>query len=645
MNRLPARAGTWVALAVCAALLLWVVDGIAGMESRPGYMGHYYGYLVEGFLHGHTYLPVAPAPELAQLKDPYNPDQSAPYRLSDASLYHGKYYLYYGPTPAVVLMLPWRVLTGQEMPEREAAVVFAVLALAGLGALLLDVRARHFPRVSGWAAGTIVFVAMHGAWLPVLLRRPGFWELPHVAALACLWWTLYFLWRCSLGGGVGWAMGIGAGLALLVGCRPTYIFTAAALPLVALVPLGFGAGDRGSLAWRMPWKTAVAILVPLAAGGCALLLYNLLRFGRAGEFGQSYQLLNTAELHWPHFQPTVFFPFNVWIYLGSLPELSPYFPFFKTVLPGALPPGYVMSEEMHGALFAMPVHLAGWVAVAWAWRRRRSSDARALVVTIAGAAAVNLLSTCVLFSWAGASTRYLTELFGGWTVLTSIGLMAAFDPAASPAGGKGLLRLRIVLAVAAIWTVGYVWLASFEHGGLFRRTNPVAYGRMARVLDYPSLWEARREGVVFGPVELDVSLAPFTAQDSAVLMATGRLAMMNSLVLDRIDKDHVRLRLMENDTVLAEIRSIAVSGSHLDVRVEAPWLYPPSEHPFWDRYNDPIEKHDREARFAVTCSGQTGSGYSEYGFDATRLEPAVSGLGGGATAWVESMRRLSKAKS
>jgi hypothetical protein len=644
MNRVRGRAGIWLALGISAALLSWVADGIAAMESRPGYAGHYYEYLVDGFLQGHTYLSIDPAPGLARLRDPYDPQQNAPYRLSDASLYHGKYYLYYGPTPAVVLMLPWRVLTGRHLPERWAAAVFATLALAGLALLLWEMRARYFPQLSGWALGAILLVAMHASWLPVTLRRPGFWELPHAAALACLWWTLYFLWRCRSGGGrAGWALAVGAALVLLIGSRPTFIFAAGVVAVLAAFSRA-AAGPTGT-GRRLNWRTVLAVAVPLGLGGGALILYNVLRFGRPGEFGQSYQLLNVNELHLPHFQPS-FFAFNLWIYLGSLPEFSPYFPFVKTVLPGGLPPGYVMSEEMHGAFFALPVQFAGWIALVWAWRRRRKPEFGPLQVTLMAGVATSLCAAVVLFSWAGAASRYLTELTGGWTLATAIGLMVLFTPPDSSegasSGGSSRPILRAFAILAAVWTVGYVWLASFEHGGLFRYTNPVAYGRMARALDYPSLWAARSEGVVFGPAELTVALGPYRGPETTVLLSSGRLGMMNRLVLRRMDPDHVGLSLQENETVVAEASRMEAKGGTLRVRIEAPWLYPPAQHPYWDRYADPLERTDRQTRFSVGASNQGAVAYSDFSFDATAFEPSIPSPDQGAEQ-VQSIRRLSKA--
>jgi hypothetical protein len=629
------RAIAAAAIAVCVALLLWVVSGVSQMESRPGYAGHYYESLVDGFLHGHTYLDVAPSPELARLKDPFDPAQNAGYRLADATYYQGRYYLYYGPTPAVTLMLPWRVLTGRHMPERVASVVFATLALAGLGLLLLEIRARHFPGFPGWGLALLLLLALHAVWLPVLLRRPGFWELPHVSALASLWWALFFLWRCrSEPTRAVWPVALGIALVLLIGSRPTFFFAAGALSLAALVPTNAANGEPRR------FRVGLALLaVPLAVGGAALALYNVLRFGRVMEFGQSYQLLNTPELRVAHFSAS-HLGFNAWVYIAALPELSPYFPFFKTVTPAALPPGYIMTEEMHGIFFALPVHFVGIFALLWLWIRGRDAGVRPLGVVLGAGVAASVLSACVLFCWFGSSTRYITELTGGWTLATLVGLMALFGGPLDSWRGKAL---RAAALAASIWTVGYVWLASFEHGGMFRATNPRAYASLARTLDWPSAWVARSRGVVFGPVEVTIALGPYQGPETCTLLSSGRRDMMNRLVLRRSDAAHVTLCLKENETPVVSLGDIPAGSGTLTVRVEAPWLYPPPEHPFWDRYSNPLEAADRKTRFSLRVGEASSVGYPCYCFDATGLDPVVKQQAYGSSAWVMAVKRLSAA--
>jgi hypothetical protein len=630
------RASIWLSFAVSAVLIFWVADGIADMERQPGYAGHYYEYLTEGFVHGHTFMAIAPAKELAALKDPYDPAQNRPYRLADASYYRGRYYLYFGPTPAVVLMLPWRVITGSEMPERLAAAVFAVAALAGLGLLLLEIRARHFPALSGWGLAAIVFLAMHAAWLPVTLRRAGFWELPHAAALACLWWTFYFLWRLQARpGSVAWAAAVGVGLVLLLGSRPTFLFAATFLVLLALV----GTREEGEASRAGLRSRLLALGLPLAAGGTALLAYNLERFGRPFEFGQSYQLLNSAgELHHSWFRLD-YVRFNFWVYFLSVPQISPYFPFVKAVWPASLPPGYIMPEEMQGGLLAMPVHLAGVFAVAWIWRRRAAPGMRPLALTVAAGVATSLFATGILLCWEGATSRYLTEISGGWTLASCVGLMAVLEPKSGRTAAAGRLARSLAMA-SMVWTVCFVWMASFEHGGLFRQTNPRAYAALARALDYPSQEWARARGQRFGPLEVTVQLTPYCRPETVPLLSTGRLNAKSQLILSRLDATHVRLSLLENETSLVTLQLVPDRVSELKIKVEAPWLYPPVEHPYWDAVADPAERTDREERFGLTVGPSSSVGFATGAYDATDFDPSVPS-NGSSSVRIEGFRRLS----
>ena len=40
------------------------------------------------------------------------------------ALFNGRYYLYFGAAPAVALFLPWRIVTGHDLPENFALFLF-----------------------------------------------------------------------------------------------------------------------------------------------------------------------------------------------------------------------------------------------------------------------------------------------------------------------------------------------------------------------------------------------------------------------------------------------------------------------------------------------------------------------------------------
>jgi hypothetical protein len=620
--RARGSAPMWAAFAVCAGLLFWIANGAATLANDPGEAWHHYEYLVDGFLGGHASLSVKPAPQLLALPDPYSPDQNGPWRLWDASLYNGKFYLYFGPTP-VFLMLPWRVLTGQHLPERLAVAAFAAVGLAALALLISGIRRSHFPLLSPLAAAGILFTATCASWLPVTLRRPEVWELPLVAGCACLWWALYFLWRClDSENGARWAVGLGAAVALLLGSRPTGLFAGAAVIALLFERI------------RPPGRRLMIASAIAAAGGVALLAYNVARFGHPLEFGQSYQLWGADERGVRHFSLS-YAPYNAWLYLFSVPDLSPYFPFVLAVPPGGEPSGYVGIDEMHGALLALPVQLASLAAVAWAWRSRRDPACLALRRTIWAACLSSVFAACILFCYAGAASRYITELFAGGTVAAAIGLMALFG---TNPGGSVRNVLRLLALCACAWTAGYVALASAEHRILFRKTQPTAYAAAAHLLDYPSLWAARSRGATFGPRELTVRLAPWKSPDSSVLLMSGRPGMMNQLMLERPAPDVARLVLTENFLSGIAATPVFHSGDVLKIRVEAPWLYPPPQHPWWDGIPDTVLRGDLKTRFSLSGGGATGSAHTAAFFDPTRFAPWVvtRADSGGASAWVES---------
>jgi hypothetical protein len=624
------RLALCLSFGACAAAAFWTAEGVAPWGGDLRNVWHHYEYLAEGFVHGHTYLSVEPAPELLKLRDPYDPAANKPYRVWDASLYQGKYYLYYGPAPAAVLMLPWRVLTGRALPQRLAVAAFAAIGLAGLFLLLWEVRKRHFPRLSAAALAGIAVVSFHASWLPVILRRPGFWEMPIVSAVACLWWAVYFLWKFhDSGGRARWALAGGVALALLMGCRVTFVFAAAVITFLFLVPLG-GPGSRGT----RKWGAALVPAVVACAGGIGLLLYNYARFGRWLEFGQSYQLWGEGYRGLHFFSPANTL-FNAQVYIFSLPEAGPYFPFLHSFWTDDRPAGYMGFEEIYGVIFMMPVHLAGFVACGWAWRNRANLGTRAAGVALASSVCASVFAALILFSWGGACSRYLTELLGGWTVATSVGLMSVFgrEPGARP--GRAL---RVLAAAAAAWSVACVWLASADFRGFMANTNPRTYAAVAHALDYPSQWWAKAKGIRFGPVGLVIRIPPGPAGARTSLMANGRPQNANRLILERVDAGHVRLVVAENELRVLETPPLAVTDGRLAVRLDVPWLYPPPAHPCWDGMG-PAVARERQTLFRIEWDLGGVFAHSTHSADPVAFEPAVAGpsLAEPGSPYVESL--------
>jgi hypothetical protein len=329
--------------------------GIA--QSHPG-PENYYDLLASGFLSGHLYLPVEPPPRLLALRDPFGADTTG-IRLQDASLYHGKYYLYYGPTPAITLFLPWRIVTGHGMPHS-----FAVLLYTWIGFLfsylflflLLDSAKIRVPQ---WIQVVLTLSLGVGNLAPVLLRRPG--AIYEVAIAAGFCWFLAGLYLFArwliLGDNRRWII-LAAGLCfgLAAGCRSHYGLTAAIILVVSGL---YFVLRRESVASEFSYFAGAILFC-----GLALAAYNYARFDSPFEFGTTYQLTGSiiarVMLHGRHVVPTLYF------YLFSRPLLMDQFPFLQLMRPLPAPFGHPewmpwinLGEEFAGILTVIPMCVAG----------------------------------------------------------------------------------------------------------------------------------------------------------------------------------------------------------------------------------------------------------------------------------------------
>ena len=224
------------------------------------------------------------------------------------------------------------------------------------------------------------------------------------------------------------------------------------------------------------------------------------------------------------------------------------------------------------------------------------------------------------FCFAGACSRYITELVGGWTVATSVGLLCLLGRT----DGKGA-RLRRILAVGAgAWTIAGVWLASAEFRGFMRQTEPRAYAAVARVLDTPSWWWIRSRGIEFGPLNLEIQVPP-DASGETVLVASGRPQMVDQLLVTPVDANHARLILAENERVTILTSPLEIKGGGFTF-ASRPRGYPPPEHPYWDSI-PAASKAELQTLASITAGTQVFPGRMAHAFDAVSFSPVVLGQG------------------
>ena len=112
-----------LALLVGAYYLLCARAMSYRFEWRDDLYG-YYNYLGRAFAHGHLYIEIEPSPGLLALPDPYDANVDRSITMRDMAFFRGRYYLYHGAVPAVLLFAPWWLITGHDAPEPLALALF-----------------------------------------------------------------------------------------------------------------------------------------------------------------------------------------------------------------------------------------------------------------------------------------------------------------------------------------------------------------------------------------------------------------------------------------------------------------------------------------------------------------------------------------
>lgn len=436
-------------IALIAIICIYYFSTMVPLRMLP--QNSYYNLMADAFHEGSLSLLVKPRKELLELTNPYDPTLNGPYRLHDATLYNGKYYLYFGPVPALVLFLPVELVSGVKVPQHIAVTLFLcvgfIASVVALKLLLQTIR----PPLPPWMfpAGILTLGLCNLA--PCILLRPDVYEV----AISCAYWlgmtSLAFLLSGILSPGAPMrkfaAASLCAGLA--VGARPTYIVYSLVL-LLALIIWLFNQKKRSGL--ESTFRAAMCLLAPFGVCILGILFYNYSRFGKPMEFGTHYVLDAYKAESRPFFSTQNFFP---WLkeFLISSYVLDGTFPFVH------LPRGPHFGEPIIGSLIANPLELIllPWLAIsAFAHRRTVGTHFAKPVLLPAAWGWLMLLLTVIL---AHGLVRYHLDYEGAllvaglyaWCDLTQRTLSQPRVHRALKAGGAFLLAYGCWVGFALGW--------------------------------------------------------------------------------------------------------------------------------------------------------------------------------------------------
>lgn len=272
---------------VCAVVLLilycWacVYTSVSWKEEHRPNNFIYQRLLVDALIEGRTNLDYGNPRQLLALERPYEVNARTAAGFNEAwdySWYKGKYYCYFGVVPAALFNVPYKLISGEYLPDYVSVFFYCAVSVILLAALWRHLCKKYMPSIR-YALYLLSFLTLFFAGGIFLNTRwPSFYSVVRSAGIMFTLSGVLLLLKSVDSGKVKHVYLFFAALclALVFGCRPNIGIASLLVPVVL---------------WKYrSWKLATFTLIPYIMIAIPLCYYNYIRFGSIFEFGVNYML-------------------------------------------------------------------------------------------------------------------------------------------------------------------------------------------------------------------------------------------------------------------------------------------------------------------------------------------------------------------
>ncbi len=304
---------------------------------------------------GQVQLDITPSDELLALENPYDPSQRGGVAYTwDFAFYDGSYYSYFGIVPVVLVLLPFRLLSGMFLSSYVFAFMLGAAAAVVLCLVYREAVRRFIPKLSAFAYYMGLVAVLCCSFLAYLSARSWFYEIPYNSSLLCIFLALYFALRYDRAKHKALALILsGLCFALSVGCRPVALLS---ILLIAPIMLD-NIGEK--------YMSYLYFATPTAAVGVLLGIWNIVRFGSFFDFGNAYQL-TVSDVRFNSMLDLPVTLDGMFRYLFGEVQFDAVFPFFHAKQSAITEMSHAMYSQPLTGIVRYPIYLAvGLLPFVW----------------------------------------------------------------------------------------------------------------------------------------------------------------------------------------------------------------------------------------------------------------------------------------
>jgi hypothetical protein len=448
---------------ICALFVLvvyvWLIS-VGTWIEWPG-RSNYYDQLATSFGRGQLALDIKPDPALLALPNPYDTDARAgiDYPL-DMSLFKGRFYVYFGPVPALLLLLP-KLFLAHDIGDQYLVFAFLYGIFVAQALLVLRLWSRFFSDLPLWTLGSSLVLLGLIAPFSWMLGKPTVNEVSIAGGEFFFLVGLYLAMRGLEKAFVGkWELAL-AGLCwgAAVGCRATQILPVGFMLVMVFLESARRRAPGSPLTKTMGTLMGLWLTVTVTLAGLGW--YNWARFGSILETGYTYQLAANMQKYRQVLISPIYGLQNLRNYLLNPPRPIAGFPYIicaagqqESVVPFLSLPGAYHSERVTGLLYAAPFTLLGIVPAASLLRSRRRNTLKdenphffRWIVTILSGTLIVSSAFLLCFFW--TAERYFVDFLPSLLLLSTIGFWQLYRQCAPR------LRSRIFFDLGIVVLMGF----------------------------------------------------------------------------------------------------------------------------------------------------------------------------------------------
>lgn len=371
---------------------------------------------VEALENGQTYLLEEPSEKLLSLENPYDTVERSSIKrgedyIWDTALYNNHYYVYFGILPALILFLPFYIITGTFLKTSVVVLLFSVLSAIMLALIIEYIFKKHFSKLPFKMLVFSEISILFGSFLIWINVAPRFYEMVNVAGLYFSLQGIYLFLTIKKGGELSFKkLGLGAlCLALAVACRPTTLIAS-----IIIIPIIWNLFKQKKANKKEVLKLILVVMIPYIVVALLLMYYNYIRFGSIFEFGAKYQLTMNDMRNLKNRLITI--PAGFIYNLFNLPSFIGEFPFMQvnSNIPEIF--AYYYVEDMPGGVFILAPIAFAVFGIKKFLKTSKNTELKNLVVVIL---AVGIILNIIIVMQGGSTGRYLLD-FAWYFVLAGI---------------------------------------------------------------------------------------------------------------------------------------------------------------------------------------------------------------------------------